>query len=119
MKATVSVLTAFAVIVNHSIGKEVTRKAIVATARLDNPTVSMHYIDKTRRQLTVCGYLTDTGTPGHYIATRPIPSTLTVTQLDKDYNAVLDAGYNDPEFIGNSKTLTLKAQQCREALQNL
>lgn len=117
---TVSVLDAFAQVINSNIGNTITRKEIIAAARLlVNENISLHYIDKTRRQLTVCGYLTDTGKPGFYIATNKIPRNLTVSGLEKDYYAAFDAGWKDPQYINNSETTTKKVLECREALQNL
>lgn len=116
----VSVLVAFAQVINTNIGKVITRQQIVAAARLlINENISIRYIDKTRRQLTVCGYLTDTGKPGHYIATNKVPKSLTVSGLEKDYYAAFEAGYKDPRYINNSETTTQKVLECQEALRNL
>lgn len=121
MDSNISLLQAIAHVINTNIGKVITRKNLLYAARDNDPRCSDRYLDKTRRQLTVCGYLEDTGKPGRYKAVKPIPSTLTVSRLYKDYCAQLDAGYKDPEFICNSETLTnslKEIRECQERFQN-
>lgn len=48
--------------------------------------MSMTYVDNTRRQLTVCGYLEDTGEPGKYKLLKPLERDLTTTKLRKMYD---------------------------------
>ena len=49
---------------------------------------SEHYLDSTRRQLTVCGYLADTGKPGRYKLLKPVEMELTVSKLRKMYDTI-------------------------------
>ena len=51
---------------------------------------SEHYLDSTRRQLTVCGYLADTGKPGRYKLLKSVEMELTVYKLRKMYDALLE-----------------------------
>lgn len=50
---------------------------------------SKRYLDSTRRQLIVCGYLADTGKPGRYKFLKPVETGLTVYKLRKMYDALL------------------------------
>lgn len=54
---------------------------------------SEHYLDSTRRQLTVCGYLADTGKPGRYKLLKPVEMELTVSKLRKMYDVLLEKMY--------------------------
>ena len=51
---------------------------------------SEHYLDSTRRQLTVCGYLADTGKPGRYKLLKSVEMELTVSKLRKMYDVLLE-----------------------------
>lgn len=51
---------------------------------------SERYLDSTRRQLTVCGYLADTGKPGRYKLLKSVEMELTVSKLRKMYDVLLE-----------------------------
>lgn len=87
-------------------GDTLSRQEIIQTAKECGCFFSEHFVDTTRRQLTVCGYLKYTGKPGLYIVTEHIPHDLSNNSLRKVYDEMV--GEHVDEYIGNSKTMTDK-----------
>lgn len=74
--------------------QELIRRKTMLEEYYRNTYNSGHYIrrprqfDSTRRQLTVCGYLSDSRSSGFYKILKPIEPGLTSSALRKKYNSV-------------------------------
>lgn len=91
---------------NRGKGDTLSRQEIIQTAKECDCYFSEPFVDTTRRQLTVCGYLTYTGKPGLYVVTEHMPHDLTNNSLRKMYNEMV--GEHVDTYISNSKTITDK-----------
>lgn len=97
----------FKTLINHRCkGDRLLRQEIMQAAKENDCYFSEHFIDTTRRQLTVCGYLGYTGRPGEYIVLGHIPHNISNNSLRKMYDALLST--HKDEYINNSKITTEK-----------
>lgn len=92
------------VINNAEFGSIITRTEILNVSKETGAFLAHSYIDNTRRQLTVCGFLEYTGIPGKYIVRAHVPESWTIHTLkietEKQYDTHVDT------YINNSKKQT-------------
>lgn len=92
------------VINNVELGSIITRTEILNVSKSTGAYLAQSYIDNTRRQLTVCGFLEYTGIQGKYIVRAHIPESWTVHTL-KIETQERYADHVDT-YINNSKKQT-------------